>query len=157
MALLESQRWIWPLVDPLQLIMRPTYANIKRISRPCQKFVTIRYFATNTNRFANYSRFAKFANEELSIPAPTVCDQLFNNATELFKRVTFSKATSTLSPHNVSSSSSQSSRESRRAVESYMQTVNLMHTFPPQQSTPSLNHNNLIPRSSHVFQPPHPM
>jgi hypothetical protein len=88
---------------------------------------------------------------------PSVCDQLFNNTTELVKPVTHCKATSTTSPHNVSSSSSHSSRESRHAVESYRQTINLMHTLPPQQSTPSLTHHNPIHHSPQVSQPPQSM
>jgi hypothetical protein len=85
---------------------------------------------------------------------PTVCDEFFNNTPQLLRSVTFNKAIITTSPHHVSSSSSQTSRESRRAVETYKQTVNLMHTPPLQQITPSLKLNNPVPRSSHVYQSP---
>jgi hypothetical protein len=58
---------------------------------------------------------------------PNVCDELFN-ITHTLRPVSYNKAAITVPPHHVSPPSSQSSRESRRAVEAYKQEVNLMHT-----------------------------
>jgi hypothetical protein len=84
---------------------------------------------------------------------PNVCDELFN-ITHTLRPVSFNKATLTYPPHQVCPASSQSSRESRRAVAAYRQEVDLMHTPSLLHDTPSLELKNPAPRSLQAYQSP---
>jgi hypothetical protein len=85
------------------------------------------------------------------------CDELFNRTPTSIRPVSFNKATLTDLPHQVSPPSSQSSRESRRAVAAYRQEVDLMQTPSLLQDTPSLKLKHPVPRSQQAYQSPPPM
>jgi hypothetical protein len=89
---------------------------------------------------------------------PNVCDMLFKRTPPPPIPITSNKSTLTDPPYQVSPPSSQSSRESRRAVQAYKNTqVDLMHTPSLLQDKPSLKLKHPATHFQQAYPLPQPM
>ncbi len=89
---------------------------------------------------------------------PNVCDELFNKTPPSPKPITFDQSTLTDPPYQVSPPSSQSSQESRKAVQAYKnEQVDLMQTPSLLQDTPSLKLKHPATHFHQVYPSPQPM